>query len=94
MVNVDMVGRLRQDVLTVYGTRTFRGVRRLLSDQNQPNLAIDFNWEMKADSDHYSFYERQIPILMFHHRTALRLPSTERRRRKSELSWVGAASIG
>ncbi len=66
MVNVDMIGRLRQDLLTIYGTRTLRGVRRLLSDQNQPNLALDFNWEMKADSDHYSFYERQIPILMFH----------------------------
>ena len=66
MVNVDMIGRLRQDQLTIYGTRTLRGVRRLLSDQNQPNLVLDFNWEMKADSDHYSFYERQIPILMFH----------------------------
>ncbi|HEX4147817.1 MAG TPA: M20/M25/M40 family metallo-hydrolase, partial [Pirellulales bacterium] len=65
-LNIDMVGRLRQDLLTIYGTRTLRGVRRLLSDQNQPNLALDFNWEMKSDSDHYSFYERQLPVLMFH----------------------------
>lgn len=67
MLNLDMVGRLRKDRLEVYGIRTARGLRELVSRHNMgPNLDLDFNWDMKADSDHYSFFERGIPTLMLH----------------------------
>jgi len=66
-VNVDMIGRLKNERLEIYGARTSSGLRRLLSEQNQDEqLALDFSWEIKANSDHYTFYERSIPFLMLH----------------------------
>ena len=66
-INVDMIGRLRSGKLEVYGARTAPGLRQLASRANQdPNLWLDFNWEMKANSDHYSFFARRIPVLMLH----------------------------
>jgi hypothetical protein len=66
-INLDMIGRLRNGRLLVYGTRTSYGLRRLVCEQNSsPALWLDINWEMKADSDHYTFYERGIPTLMLH----------------------------
>ena len=66
-INMDMIGRLREDRLTIYGTRTSVGLRRLISSQNGPsNLLLDFDWEIKPDSDHYTFIEHAIPALMFH----------------------------
>lgn len=67
MINMDMVGRLRNNNLTVYGTRTARGLRKLTSMPNRDEtMAIDFSWEIKNDSDHHPFYMRGIPILMLH----------------------------
>ncbi|HUY91036.1 MAG TPA: M20/M25/M40 family metallo-hydrolase [Pirellulales bacterium] len=67
MVNIDMIGRLRNDYVEVYGSRTGRDLRRLVSLQNvEPNLRLGFSWTMREDSDHYSFYLRGIPVLMFH----------------------------
>ena len=67
MVNIDMIGRMKNDYVEVYGTRTSRDLRRLVSLQNgEPNLRLGFSWKMRDDSDHYSFYLRGIPVLMFH----------------------------
>ncbi|WP_425616493.1 M20/M25/M40 family metallo-hydrolase [Anatilimnocola sp. NA78] len=66
-INTDMIGRLRNDKLEIYGSRTAPGLRRLVSEQNQHvGLNIDFTWKMKEDSDHWPFYARSIPTLMFH----------------------------
>ncbi|MBW3600003.1 MAG: M20/M25/M40 family metallo-hydrolase [Planctomycetes bacterium] len=66
-INLDMIGRLRNGKLVVYGTRTGYGLRRLVSEQNVArDLWLDFTWEMKANSDHYTFYEAGLPTLMFH----------------------------
>ncbi|MGH7192773.1 MAG: M28 family peptidase, partial [Candidatus Saccharimonadales bacterium] len=67
MINLDMVGRLRQDKIELYGGRTSAGLRRLVSTSNTAaNLLFDFSWTMREDSDHYSFYKRAVPVLMFH----------------------------
>lgn len=63
-VNVDMVGRLKEDRMEVLGTRTAVGLRRFVSDRNLEEINIDFNWDIVADSDHYPFVQRQIPYLM------------------------------
>jgi hypothetical protein len=67
MINMDMVGRLRNNKLTVYGARTARGLRKLVSLPNggEP-MTIDFDWQIRSDSDHHPFYMRGIPILMLH----------------------------
>jgi hypothetical protein len=66
-INLDMIGRLRSSRVEVYGTRTSTNLRRIVSYANrEAGLDIDFGWKMKADSDHYPFFVRSIPSLMFH----------------------------
>ncbi|MEN6407726.1 MAG: M28 family peptidase [Thermoguttaceae bacterium] len=66
-VNLDMVGRLRDDRLTVLGSRTGYGWRRLLSGQNDDvGLQLEFTWLLKSNADHYSFFDHNIPVLMVH----------------------------
>jgi hypothetical protein len=66
-INLDMIGRMRGWRLEVLGTRTATGLRRLVSEANGGGpLGLVFDWTMKSDSDHWSFYEREIPVLMFH----------------------------
>jgi hypothetical protein len=66
-VNLDMIGRLRGDDLTVHGARTGFGLRQLVARANRAGrLALHFNWEIKDNSDHYPFYQRQVPFVMLH----------------------------
>ncbi|QDT64237.1 M20/M25/M40 family metallo-hydrolase [Calycomorphotria hydatis] len=67
-LNLDMVGRLRENDLEVYGIRTATGLRKLVSQQNTSGIKLDFNWTNEKDSDHYTFYRRGIPYLMYHTR--------------------------
>lgn len=65
--NVDMIGRLRGEIVHVFGTRTGSGLRRWASEANSATeLLTDFSWELKANSDQFSFVERGIPTLMLH----------------------------
>ena len=67
VLNLDMIGRLRDNRLTVYGTRTGYGFRRLVSRQNDRlGLGIDFSWELEDDADHYPFFQRGTPVLFLH----------------------------
>ena len=66
-LNADMIGRVRNQQLKVYGTRTSYGLRRFVSLQNQASdLLLDFTWELKAESDHHPFFAHDIPVMMFH----------------------------
>jgi hypothetical protein len=66
-INIDMIGRMKSGRLEIYGVRTAPGLRRLVSEANgDGSTAIDFEWKIKADSDHWTFYERRVPFLMFH----------------------------
>lgn len=66
-LNLDMIGRLQRKRLEVYGVRSSFGLRRVLSLSNvDTDLTFDFSWTMREDSDHYSFYKRNVPILMLH----------------------------
>ncbi len=65
MINLDMVGRLREDRVTVFGTRSSppfdaivgAGAKQLGLQTNQPDGV--------GPSDHLSFYNKQIPVLHF-----------------------------
>lgn len=66
-INADMVGKLRNRRVEVYGTRTRHDLRQWVARANKgSDLQLDFLWEMKENSDHYSFYEKSIPALMIH----------------------------
>jgi len=67
VLNLDMVGRLRDNQLFIYGSRSGYGWRRLLSHQNDPfGLRLVFSWDRKPNADHAPFFDRDIPALLFH----------------------------
>jgi Peptidase family M28/PDZ domain len=78
-VMVDMVGRMRDSRLYLYGTRSGYGLRRLLSGPSpdsapeptdapagNDSLWLDFTWEVVDNSDHWPFLERRIPAVLLH----------------------------
>ena len=67
VINMDMIGRLRDERLHVYGSRTGCGLRRLISRHNDgPDLTLDFCRKLPNNADHYCFFERGIPVLFLH----------------------------
>jgi hypothetical protein len=65
-INLDMIGRLQRNRVETFGIRSGYGLRRLVSLNNAADLMFDFSWTMREDSDHYSFYKRNVPVIMFH----------------------------
>ncbi|MFL5617379.1 MAG: M28 family peptidase [Gemmatimonadaceae bacterium] len=66
MLNFDMVGRLRNDRLIVYGTGTARELPVLLDSANvEPKLKLNLVADGFGPSDQSSFYARDIPVLHF-----------------------------
>ncbi|MEX0602544.1 MAG: M28 family peptidase, partial [Bacteroidota bacterium] len=66
MINMDMIGRLREGKLIVYGTGTSPGFEGLLR-RHDPDST--FNLKLNPDgfgpSDHSSFYSKMIPVFHF-----------------------------
>lgn len=66
MINVDMVGRLREGI-ELFGTRSMPGLRAAWSRANlDSELKLSFPWKVFANSDHFPFFQRGIPISMVH----------------------------
>jgi hypothetical protein len=66
MVNFDMVGRLRNDRLIIYGTGTARELPALLDSANvEPKLRLSPVADGFGPSDQSSFYAKGIPVLHF-----------------------------
>jgi hypothetical protein len=67
MMNMDMVGRLRENTLTVYGTGTAEEWPTLLEELNQAQdrpFVLTSIADGFGPSDHSSFYGADIPVLM------------------------------
>ncbi len=65
--NIDMVGRLEGGRIEVMGARTGAGMRQLLSSSSlDDGIWVDFTWEYKDNSDHWTFYQAGIPALCLH----------------------------
>ncbi|MCC9602556.1 M28 family peptidase [Stieleria sp. JC731] len=66
MINFDMVGRLRDNELTVYGTGTASDLEGLVDEANE---SMGFDLYKVASgygpSDHQSFYRAGVPVLFF-----------------------------
>jgi Peptidase family M28/PDZ domain len=66
-INADMVGRLTSEKLEIFGSRTGVGLRQIVAQANQGSgLQLVYDWTMKDDSDHWSFFQKRLPVLMFH----------------------------
>ncbi len=67
VINVDMVGRLRDEGLSLYGVRSMAGMRQFISHANQvAAVPIEFDWTNRDDSDHWPFALQQIPYVFLH----------------------------
>jgi Zn-dependent M28 family amino/carboxypeptidase len=66
MLNMDMVGRLRDDKLMVMGVGTAVEFPAMVTAANQagPGFAIRTSSDGYGPSDHSSFYKRHVPVLM------------------------------
>jgi len=65
MINMDMIGRLKDSSLIVYGTGTSSSWKALLNKDNVYGFKLTFNDEGFGPSDHSSFYGKKIPVLFF-----------------------------
>ncbi|MEX2138926.1 MAG: M28 family peptidase [Pirellulales bacterium] len=66
MLNMDMVGRMKDDELVVYGTGTAKSFDGLIDELNErQGFKIKRESGGFGPSDHSSFYARKIPVLHF-----------------------------
>jgi hypothetical protein len=65
MLNLDMVGRLRDSKLVVGGTGTSPVWKRVLADVRNGSLKVAQTEDGYGPSDHAMFYTRDIPVLFF-----------------------------
>ncbi|MBA3340712.1 MAG: M28 family peptidase [Gemmatimonadaceae bacterium] len=68
MLNFDMVGRLKDDKLFVYGTATATELVAILDSANaagQPQFKVTGGGDGFGSSDHSSFYAKGLPVLHF-----------------------------
>ncbi len=65
MINLDMVGRLEDDPLIVFGAPTGDRLQAWLEQANaELGLRLDLRETMTPNSDHASFYRRKVPVLV------------------------------
>jgi hypothetical protein len=66
MINMDMVGRMRDSMLVVHGIGTSPPWQALVERLNQPpQFRLTLKKEGPGPSDHASFYRKNIPVLFF-----------------------------
>jgi hypothetical protein len=66
MINLDMVGRLKDQTLYVFGVKTGKEFADLLEEVNRDhNLVLKLGRGGYGPSDHTSFYARKVPVLFF-----------------------------
>jgi hypothetical protein len=63
MINMDMIGRMREHRLNIGGVGTAKEWRDLMSEEKAFQLTL--NEDGFGPSDHSSFYAKQIPVLFF-----------------------------
>jgi hypothetical protein len=66
MLNLDMIGRLKQNKLYVGGIGTSPGFRSILDEENQQaQFEMDYSDSGYDASDHMSFARKEIPVMFF-----------------------------
>ena len=65
MINMDMIGRMKDDQVIVGGSGTSPQWKELLPRFKPANLDLKFQDDGYGPSDHASFYAKDIPVLFF-----------------------------
>ena len=63
MINMDMIGRMKDSKLVIGGVGTAKEWRQIIGSGD--SLALTLNEDGYGPSDHSSFYSKQIPVLFF-----------------------------
>jgi aminopeptidase YwaD len=63
MINMDMIGRMKDGKLTIGGVGTAKEWRDIIGQKN--DFALTLNEDGFGPSDHSSFYGKQVPVLFF-----------------------------
>lgn len=64
MVNLDMVGRMKNDKLIVYGVATAAEMKGIVDSANvEPRLTLAAVGDGEGPSDHAAFYRQDLPVL-------------------------------
>ena len=63
MINMDMIGRMKDSKLTIGGVGTAKEWRDIIGQKN--DLVLQLNEDGFGPSDHSSFYGKQVPVLFF-----------------------------
>lgn len=68
MINYDMIGRLRDDKLTIFGTGTSKMFDEAVATANETEnpLVLDKQPSPFAGSDHMAFVRHKIPVMFLH----------------------------
>ena len=65
MINLDMIGRIRDDRVYASGVGTAAGLTELLESVNDTGLQLDYSDSGMGGSDHMSFNIKEVPVLFF-----------------------------
>lgn len=65
MINMDMIGRLDNNKLLIFGVGSSDSWENLISEANTDSLTIETVPDGTGASDHTSFYNKQIPVLHY-----------------------------
>jgi hypothetical protein len=66
MINMDMIGRMKDSVLVVEGIGTSPGFDSLVRKENtDPSIVLKLKQDGYGPSDHASFYSKDMPVLFF-----------------------------
>ncbi len=65
MINFDMIGRLAEEELTIFGTGTSPQWDEILSETESSGLSVRTNPSGTGASDHSSFHDISIPVLHY-----------------------------
>lgn len=65
MINMDMIGRMEDNQLLIFGTGSAENWESILEEANDQNLNLEFIPDGTGASDHTSFYNEEIPVLHY-----------------------------
>jgi len=65
MINMDMIGRLNDNELLIFGTGSSDIWEGLIKEANSDSLSIEMVPDGTGASDHTSFYNKEIPVLHY-----------------------------
>jgi hypothetical protein len=65
MINMDMIGRMKDSKLVIGGVGTAKEWRDMMAADTEKSFQLTLNEDGFGPSDHSSFYAKQIPVLFF-----------------------------